>query len=195
MTNRHRSNSPRFFLAILKIPPPPAWRVKLISGAIVITAVEMSRVFTECRAKLSGQGRTSELRRHRPVMLVSIALLFLLIVPAFFAMTRFPGALTLYLATVILCALQAQCCVGRNHRIAPKAEPVWYRRDSLRARHDHFWRHDTIRHPLADRSDRERYGARLVHDRGPSHRRRRGLNDERDSTCEDIGDIEQTDLT
>jgi MFS transporter, MHS family, citrate/tricarballylate:H+ symporter len=52
-------------------------------------------------------GLLSDRVGRRTVMILSVVLLLLLVTPAYFAMTRFPSALTLYLATWILCVLQA----------------------------------------------------------------------------------------
>jgi MFS family permease len=51
-------------------------------------------------------GLCSDRYGRKPVMLVSIFLLILLVLPGYLAMTHFPGALTLYLTTSVLCILQ-----------------------------------------------------------------------------------------
>lgn len=51
-------------------------------------------------------GLLSDRIGRKPVMLVSVFLMLLLVLPAYLAMTRLPGALTLYIATSILCLLQ-----------------------------------------------------------------------------------------
>lgn len=51
-------------------------------------------------------GLCSDRIGRKPVMLFSILLLLLLVLPAYLAMTHFPGALTVYLATSVLCVLQ-----------------------------------------------------------------------------------------
>ena len=51
-------------------------------------------------------GLCSDRYGRKPVMLVSIVLLILLVLPGYLAMTHFPGALTVYLATSVLCVLQ-----------------------------------------------------------------------------------------
>jgi MFS transporter, MHS family, citrate/tricarballylate:H+ symporter len=43
---------------------------------------------------------------RKPVMLFSVLMLLVLVLPAYLAMTHFPGALTVYLATSVLCVLQ-----------------------------------------------------------------------------------------
>jgi MFS transporter, MHS family, citrate/tricarballylate:H+ symporter len=51
-------------------------------------------------------GLCSDRFGRKPVMLVSILLLLLLVLPGYLAMTHFPGALTVYIATSVLCVLQ-----------------------------------------------------------------------------------------
>jgi MFS transporter, MHS family, citrate/tricarballylate:H+ symporter len=51
-------------------------------------------------------GLCSDRIGRKPVMLFSILLLLLLVLPAYLAMTHFPGAVTVYLATSVLCVLQ-----------------------------------------------------------------------------------------
>jgi MFS transporter, MHS family, citrate/tricarballylate:H+ symporter len=51
-------------------------------------------------------GLLSDKIGRKPVMLVSASLGLLLVLPAYLAMTRLPGALTVYAATTVLCFLQ-----------------------------------------------------------------------------------------
>lgn len=51
-------------------------------------------------------GLLSDSIGRKPVMLISVLLLLLLVLPAYLAMTSFPGALTVYAATSVLCVLQ-----------------------------------------------------------------------------------------
>ncbi len=51
-------------------------------------------------------GLCSDRIGRKPVMLFSVLLLLLLVLPAYIAMTHFPGALTVYLATSVMCLLQ-----------------------------------------------------------------------------------------
>lgn len=51
-------------------------------------------------------GLLSDRVGRRPVMLFAILLQLLLVLPAYLVMTRFPGALTLYIATSVMCVLQ-----------------------------------------------------------------------------------------
>jgi MFS family permease len=51
-------------------------------------------------------GLLSDRVGRKPVMAFSVVLLLLLTLPAYLAMTRFPGALTVYVATSVLCVLQ-----------------------------------------------------------------------------------------
>ena len=51
-------------------------------------------------------GLCSDRYGRKPVMLVAIFLLILLVLPGYLVMTNFPGALTVYLATSVLCVLQ-----------------------------------------------------------------------------------------
>jgi MHS family citrate/tricarballylate:H+ symporter-like MFS transporter len=50
-------------------------------------------------------GLLSDKIGRKPVMLVSVSLALLLVLPAYLAMTRLPGALTVYAATTVLCLL------------------------------------------------------------------------------------------
>ena len=51
-------------------------------------------------------GLLSDKIGRKPVMLASVFLMILLVLPAYLAMTRLPGALTVYVATSVLCLLQ-----------------------------------------------------------------------------------------
>ena len=51
-------------------------------------------------------GLCSDRYGRKPVMLVSIFLLIVLVLPGYLAMTHYPGALTVYVATSVLCVLQ-----------------------------------------------------------------------------------------
>jgi MFS family permease len=51
-------------------------------------------------------GLCSDRIGRKPVMLFSILMLIVLVLPAYLAMTHFPGALTVYLATSVLCVFQ-----------------------------------------------------------------------------------------
>jgi MFS family permease len=51
-------------------------------------------------------GLLSDKIGRKPVMLASVFLMILLVLPAYLAMTRLPGALTVYAATSVLCLLQ-----------------------------------------------------------------------------------------
>jgi MFS family permease len=51
-------------------------------------------------------GLLSDKIGRKPVMLASVFLMIILVLPAYLAMTRLPGALTVYVATSVLCLLQ-----------------------------------------------------------------------------------------
>jgi len=51
-------------------------------------------------------GLLSDKIGRKPVMLASVFLMILLVLPAYLAMTRLPGALTVYAATSVMCLLQ-----------------------------------------------------------------------------------------
>ena len=51
-------------------------------------------------------GLCSDRIGRKPVMLFAILMLLVLVLPAYLAMTHFPGALTVYLATSVLCIFQ-----------------------------------------------------------------------------------------
>jgi MHS family citrate/tricarballylate:H+ symporter-like MFS transporter len=77
--------------------------LRLVAG-IALGATVMNGLGNVIGDLLSGL--LSDRVGRKPVMLLSVVLLLLLVLPAYLLMTRFPSALTVYLATSILCVLQ-----------------------------------------------------------------------------------------
>jgi MFS family permease len=77
--------------------------LKLAAG-VAFGATIMNGVGNLCGDLLSGL--LSDKVGRKPVMLASVFLMILLVLPAYLAMTRLPGALTVYAATSVLCLLQ-----------------------------------------------------------------------------------------